>query len=235
MPERVLLEIVACSAEDAATAQPAGADRIELCAAIELGGLTPSIGLLKQTLHECSLPILAMVRSRPGGFCYSSSEIATMCRDAEALAEAGAHGLVFGCLSSAREIDRAACAEVLKAAAGCPAVFHRAFDSLGDQSSSLDQLIELGFMRVMTSGKASSALEGATVLKALVERAAGRIEVMPGGGIRASNVAEILRLTGANSVHAAPMKARGGDSYDGAGASVVDTEGVKDLRKALNL
>ncbi|HEY3781956.1 MAG TPA: copper homeostasis protein CutC [Fimbriimonadaceae bacterium] len=229
---RILLEIVACSAEDAVGAQSAGADRIELCAAIELGGLTPSIGLLRQTLQECSLPIMAMVRQRPGGFCYSSSEIATMCRDASALAEAGAHGLVFGCLKG-DALDLAACREVLKAGAGCQSVFHRAFDSIGDQVSALEQLIELGFTRVMTSGRAASALEGAGVLRGLAERAAGRIEVMPGGGIRAANVAEIVRLTGCSSVHAAPMKAMESDSYDGAGASQVDADGVRELRQAL--
>jgi copper homeostasis protein len=156
-----------------------------------------------------------------------------MCRDAEALAVAGAHGFVLGCLKD-DGIDIAACKEVLKAATGCPAVFHRAFDSLADQSSGLERLIELGFARIMTSGRAASALEGAAVLRGLVEQASGRIEVMPGGGIRAANVAEVVRLTGVNSVHAAPMKPMGGNSYDGVGAQVVDGERVAALRKALD-
>lgn len=208
------LEIVAQSADDALAAKAGGADRLELVSALSLGGLTPSIGTLEEVLSSCDLPVIAMLRPRSGGFAYTTRELAAMERDGEKFLAAGAKGLVFGVLDERGEIDRTANSRLV--ALGGEAVFHRAFDLLADPLGSLDRLVDLGFRRVLTSGGLGSAGDHLDALAHLIEHTRGRIEILPGGGVRPANAREIVQRTGASQVHLAAQEwvedhsARGG-------------------------
>jgi copper homeostasis protein len=187
--------------DDVLQAEAGGASRIELNAALALGGLTPSLGVFRQTRAKTHLPLLVMLRPRAGGFCYTASEFDAMETDLEIFAEAGADGFVLGILHEDGSLDEKRCKRLLDRAGNRPVVFHRAFDVTPDPFKTLDQLIALGFTRVLTSGQERTALEGADLIHRLVEHADGRIEILPGGGIRPHNVHEVLRRTGCNQVH----------------------------------
>lgn len=201
----MIVEAVACSVEDALIAEGAGASRIELCSAIELGGLTPSLGLVREVLDKCRHPIMAIVRPRAGGFNYTPSELATMRRDIEVLTEAGVHGVVLGVLRDDQTIDTDACAGLVEGL-NIETVFHRAFDLTPDPRSSLQELIALGFTRVLTSGHSATALEGAASIRELIELADGRIEILAGGGIRPGNVLDVIREGGVDQIHLGPFR-----------------------------
>jgi copper homeostasis protein len=201
VPEAVRLEICCGSLEDAQAAEEGGADRVELCAALCVGGLTPSLGTILEVEARVTIPVMAMVRPRAAGFHFRDSEIAVMERDVIAALQAGAEGVVFGALEADGAIDETACRRLRAAAGNREAVFHRAFDVTPDPFRALEQLIDLGFTRVLTSGQRASALLGAPTLRRLVEQAGDRIEILPGGGIRAHNVQEIVSATGCRQVH----------------------------------
>lgn len=209
----ILLEVCVASADDAIAAAAGGADRIELNAALELDGLTPSIGLLREVRQALSIPIVAMVRPRAGGFCYSAAEFSVMQRDVDLALENGADGVAFGVLTQDREIDLNRCRQLVRQVGSNSdarfqgAAFHRAFDFTLDPKTTLEALVEIGFRRVMTSGGQSTALQGASVIRELITQAANRIEVMPAGGIRGHNVAELIARTGCNQVHASVTEA----------------------------
>jgi copper homeostasis protein len=198
---RVSLEVCVGSVADVAAAVREGADRLELCGGLELGGLTPSAGLVETSLAVSSVPMVVMLRPRAGGFCYDRHEFGVMLRDAERLQALGASGGAFGILDKSGRVDVARSREVVEQLAPREAVFHRAFDFVAEPREALDALIEIGCTRVLSSGGQPTAREGAAALAELIRRAAGRIEVMPGGGINAENVREIVRLTGCNQVH----------------------------------
>lgn len=205
---RILLEIIALTVEDCLAAESGGADRIELCAAIATGGLTPSLGTLIEAKKSARIPIMAMVRPRAGGFCYSEDDFGVMRRDAELLLERGADGIVFGSLRSDGTLNAKRCEKMLEIADGKQTVFHRAFDVVPDPTAALDELIDLGFTRVLTSGHKKAALEGRDLLHRLNSRAAGRIELLPGGGVRPHNVGQIVQATGCTQVHLTAFSAR---------------------------
>ncbi|GAB5520391.1 MAG: copper homeostasis protein CutC [Rhodothermales bacterium] len=198
----VLLEVCTERAEDSVAAVSAGAGRIELNTALALGGLTPSVGCLAATRAAVDVPIIAMLRPRPGPFAYSASDFDVLRRDADLLRMHGADGFAFGCLTPDGHIDTARCQTLMAQHPDAEWVFHRAFDVLPNLFEGLDILIDLGVRRVLTSGGAASAVEGAEALKALIEQADGRIEMLPGGGIRPHNVAALVQATGATQVHA---------------------------------
>jgi copper homeostasis protein len=197
----VLIEACVGSAADVAAATAAGADRVELCGALELGGLTPSLGLVETVLAASTVPVIVMVRPRAGGFCYDRHEFTAMVRDAERLLALGAAGIAFGILTRESGIDVARTRELASCAGTRDAVFHRAFDFVRDWRKSLDSLGEAGCPRVLSSGGAPTALAGVATLRGMVEAAGGRIAVMPGGGVRADNIAEIVHATGCRQVH----------------------------------
>ena len=193
------LEIVAQSLDDALAAERTGADRLELVSALSLGGLTPSLGTLETVVASCGLPVVAMLRPRSGGFGYSEGEIAAMERDGERFLEAGAGGLVFGVLDGRGVAPQNARLVRL----GGEAVFHRAFDALPDPLEALERIVDLGFRRILTSGGPGTAVEGAETIRRLIERADGRIEILPGGGVRPENVAALVARTGTTGIHLA--------------------------------
>jgi copper homeostasis protein len=199
---RVLLEVALGSVEDALAAQVGGADRVELNAALSLGGLTPSLGTLIELKQVVTLPVMVMVRPRRGGFCYSDSELGVMRRDIDHFLEHGADGIVFGILTAEGQIDVARCRELVRQIGDRQAVFHRAFDVTADPFAALEQLIDLGVKRVMTSGQQETAYNGAALIAELIERAAGRIEVLPAGGINRFTLRDVLERTGCDQVHA---------------------------------
>ena len=176
---------------------------MELCADLAQDGLTPSAALLTESLAACRLPIVAMVRPRAGDFRLRPGELERMEREVAELLELGASGVVLGCLLADGRPDTVALARLVRAAAGAPVTFHRAFDRVPDPAAALEQLVDAGVARVLTSGGGNTALEGAPLLARLVAQAGERLVVMPGGGVRAHNVAELVRRTGAREVHSA--------------------------------
>jgi len=205
--KRILLEIIAASVDDALAAEKGGAERLELCSALALGGLTPSLGTLQAIKAEVGIPAMCMVRPREGGMAYDSGEFKAMLRDAENLVKAGGDGVVFGFLTDTGKLDVERCREFLARvddAAGGRAidkVFHRAFDVVADPAGALEQLIELGVTRVLTSGRAPTAIEGIGQIRNFVGQAAGRIQILPGGGIDLESVGPIVDQTGVDQVH----------------------------------
>lgn len=198
---RFLLEVAIASVEDAEAAEAGGADRLELNGALSLGGLTPSLGALIEVRRATRLPLLAMLRPRPGAFCYSPAEYRVLVRDLDLLLSHGADGIVFGILNEDATVDRIRCRDVVRQAAHHPVVFHRAFDLTPEATHALEILIDLGICRVMTSGQQRSALAGARAIASLVRLAAGRIEILPAGGINSDNVVELLEQTCCAQVH----------------------------------
>lgn len=199
-----MVEGIALSEEGAERLIEAGVGRLELCAALELGGLTPSLGTVR-ALKKLNFPFVAMVRPRASGFCYSDREFATMLEDVALLVDEGAGGVVVGFVNAQREVDAARAEAVVKVAKGREVVFNRAFDATLDPYRSLDRLIAAGVKRVLTTGHAKTAIAGVVTLRKLVERANGQIEILAGGGVRSSNAAEIVRLGGVDQIHLGPV------------------------------
>lgn len=203
----ILLETIVSSLDDARAAAAGGADRFELCSALALGGLTPSLGTLAAVKAAVSTPVMFMVRPREGGMAYTEGEYAVMERDALLAVESGAEGLVFGFLTPEGEVDVQRCRRFIDRVTASNSrsrvelVFHRAFDVVARPEVALEQLIDLGVTRILTSGRAGRAVDGLDEIRRTVERAAGRIEVLPGGGLRAETVREVVRRTGCTQVH----------------------------------
>lgn len=196
-----LVEVCCGSLEAAKIAQVAGADRIELNSALELDGLTPSAGLLELVMNSIQIPIIAMARPRAGNFCYSDLEWQTLLQDAKWLLEQGVAGLAFGCLDENNNIDLARCGEMRSLTRGKELVFHKAFDDVRAPQRSLEQLIEAGIDRVMTSGHQPTALEGLPSISSAFKQAKRRIEILPAGGITAQNAKKIIQTSGCRQIH----------------------------------
>ena len=204
-----ILEICAGSVESAVAARNGGAKRIELCAALEIGGVTPSAGLIKEARKIEGLILNVIIRPRGGDFLYNEYEIACMEEDIRLCKTLGVDGVVIGALTADGDIDTAVCKRLIAAADGMSVTFHRAFDMCRNPRKALEELIDLGCNRVLTSGQAATAQAGIPLLKELVEQAAGRIIIMPGCGVSSANAAAILQATGATEIHASARKSVG--------------------------
>jgi len=196
-----ILEAVVDSVAGAVAAQQGGAHRIELCAALMEGGITPSAAIIELTRRHVTLPIFVMIRPRGGDFVYSDLELDVMHRDIELAKQLGADGIVLGVLHTDGSIDATRTKALIQTARPLPVTFHRAFDMVADPHYALDALIRLGVTRVLTSGQEATALEGTDLIADLVRQAAGRMIVMPGGGITERNIARIAQATGARELH----------------------------------
>jgi copper homeostasis protein len=210
------VEISVESVAGARVAAKAGAARVELCAGLSDGGLTPSAALIEAAADVIDVHVL--IRPRPGDFHYDRDELDVIVRDIVIARQHGATGVVVGALDGG-EVDPA-CARFVEAAAGLQTTFHRAIDVSADSRRAVDHLAAIGFTRVLTSGRRRSALDGAPLIRALAEQTA--VEVMACGGVRAANAARVLAATGVRDLHAAPRRpvgaARPGDvSYAGVG------------------
>ena len=199
---RILIEAAVETLDDALAAVAGGADRLELCADLDAGGTTPSRALVGDVLARVSVPVLVMIRPRAGDFVYSRDELDRMCADIAVAIELGASGVVLGALDSSGRIDVAATRELIAAARGRAVTFHRAIDETRDVLAAVETLASLGVARVLSSGAAPTALEGADTLAAMVEHAGDALRVVAGGGVRGHNVAELVRRSGAREVHA---------------------------------
>ena len=200
-PKRPLVEVAVDSVASAVAAEAAGADRLELCQCLELGGLTPSPGLLEAVRRRVRIPVFVMVRSVTGPFRYDGLETEVMASDVKRAGEAGAAGVVIGALTADGRIDREAVAALVAAAGTVPVTFHRAIDLVADVPGALEELVSLGVARVLTSGGPSTAFAGRSVLADMVRRSAGRLTILAGGGVRADHVAELVRTSGVSEVH----------------------------------
>ena len=176
----MVLEICIDRYESAVNAVQGGADRIEVCSALSLGGLTPSIGLLAQCCELVNVQVMAMIRPRSGDFCYQAAEVDVMLRDIEAARNVGADGVVIGALTSGREIDRPTVDRLLMAAGPMDVTFHRAFDLTIDPQDALRVLMDYGIRRVLTSGQQITAWEGRQLIGQLISKSAGALTVMAG-------------------------------------------------------
>lgn len=199
--DRLFIEAAVESIGGALAANAEGVDRIELCGSLHDGGVTPSVGLMRRALESVSKPIHVFIRPRTGNFVYDRHDVGVMLRDIGEAKAAGAPGVVFGALTADGRVDRELMTELVAAARPMTVGFHRAFDQVGDQFSALETLIELGFAIVLTSGGAPLALDGAPRLQELADQARGRIEILAGGGITPSNVAELVERSGVRHVH----------------------------------
>lgn len=197
-----IVEAAVETLESALAAERAGAGRIELCANLSDGGTTPSAEVITAVAARTQFSVFVLIRPRAGGFVYSDDEIGVMIRDIELARTMGIAGIVTGALTSGSRVDVERTRALVEAAAGLPVTFHRAFDSTANLPNALEQLIDLGVSRVLTSGGAATALAGASVIAALVDQARERIAIMAGGGIREHNVREVIARTGVREVHA---------------------------------
>ncbi|WPU96549.1 copper homeostasis protein CutC [Mucilaginibacter sabulilitoris] len=203
MTSSVSLEVCANSLISALAAQEGGAARVELCENLKEGGTTPSAGqilLARKLLH---IKLYILIRPREGDFLYTDVEYQIMLADIRYCIEAGCDGVVIGMLNANGTIDKERCLEMVRLAKqwGLGVTFHRAFDMCADQLQALEDIIEMGCERVLTSGGKSTAMEGATVINHLVEQAAGRISIMPGSGVSEANIADLVHFTGVTEVH----------------------------------
>ena len=198
----ITLEVCTDSIEGAAAAEEAGAGRVELCANLLEGGTTPSAGAIELAKDRLRIPIHVMIRPRPGDFSYSAAELEVMARDIESAKRLGAAGVVLGVLTADGVVDAGAVRRLIEGARPLEVTFHRAFDAARDPLDALERIIDLGAGRVLTSGQERSAEDGIDLIRRLVERARGRIVILPGGGVTAANAARIVRETGVREVHA---------------------------------
>jgi copper homeostasis protein len=195
------IEICVDSAAGAFAAQRGGADRVELCDNLLEGGTTPSAGCIKVVRRSLTIGLQVIIRPRGGDFLYSADEFEVMREDIRVAKELGANGVVIGCLTAEGDIDKVRTSELIALARPLTVTFHRAFDMCRDPRAGLEDLISLGAERVLTSGQASTCLEGFELLVELQKQAAGRIIVMPGGGITPQNIQKIVAGTGVAEVH----------------------------------
>ncbi|RZL48991.1 MAG: copper homeostasis protein CutC [Pedobacter sp.] len=195
------LEICANSFSSALAAEKGGANRIELCENMAEGGTTPSFAQIKFCKERLNIEVWPIIRPRGGDFLYSDDEFELMKEDIKICKSLKCDGVVTGILLANGEIDKKRCAELIELAKPMPVSFHRAFDMSSDLEKALEDLIELGFVRVLTSGGFDNALNGIAIISKLVTQANGRIEIMPGAGINPDNIQEITSKTGAKNFH----------------------------------
>lgn len=202
---RVRLEVCCGSADDVIQAHKAGADRVELNSDLFHGGLTPTLGTLLVAKRETGMPVMAMVRPRAGGFCYTGAEFTAAVEDAKLLLAHGADGIVFGFLHEDGTLDRERTGMLAELArsAGKEAVFHRAIDVVPDWREAIDVLAEVGVTRILTSGQEPDVSLGTQTVREMIQYAAGRVQILPGAGITARNMERVIAETGCSQIHLA--------------------------------
>lgn len=197
----MILEVCSGNRESAINAAKAGAQRIELCSELSIGGLTPSYDDIRYCVSNLALQTFVLIRPRGGDFCYNESEFQQILTDIQFCREAGAHGVVVGFLNKDLSINLQQCKKAMETAGTLPVTFHRAFDRCANWPLALEQIIECGFSRILTSGQQPTALEGTDTLSAIVKQAAKRITILAGSGVNSQNVAELIHRSHADEVH----------------------------------
>jgi copper homeostasis protein len=202
----ISIEVCANSVASALAAQEGGAARVELCAALAEGGITPSAANIELAREQLGIGLHVLIRPRGGDFCYDATEFELMLRDIAFCKRAGVDGVVVGVLSPDGNVDVPRACELIAAARPMKVTFHRAFDMSVDAFRALDDVMTLGVERLLTSGQRSSALEGRELIAELVRRAGNQLIIMPGAGINESNVRELIAATGVREVHLSGQK-----------------------------
>ena len=197
----MILEVCIESAESAINAEAGGANRVELCDNLMEGGTTPSSGMIALTLERVTIPVMMMIRPRGGDFLYTDLEYEIMRRDIEEAKRLGVHGVVFGLLTADGKIDKDRTAKLIEEARPLRVTFHRAFDMTIDPFEALEDLIELGVDRILTSGQEPSTDKGIHLIAELVKRAGDRVIILPGCGIKEDNIRELVSKTGVQECH----------------------------------
>jgi copper homeostasis protein len=238
-------EVVVYNIESALRAQEGGADRIELCDNPGEGGTTPSYGVIENVRQNVSLDIFVMIRPRGGDFCYSNYEFHSMKRDIHQCQKISVDGVVFGILNPDGTIDKKRCKELIERARPLKVTCHRAFDMTRDPFEALEDCIEAGFDRILTAGQQAQALKGVDLIAELIQKANGRIAIMPGSGVNEDTVTEIVSKTKAKEIHFSAVAFResgmayrnpaiagmGSDSGSGFKLRTVDPDRVRKTRQ----
>jgi len=198
-------EIACFNLESAILAQKAGVDRVELCATISVGGTTPIIEMIQQAREHLTIDLYIMIRPRGGNFVYSEAEFQQMKSEIETIKKLGVNGFVFGILNEDDTINIEQNKTLVAEAYPFPCTFHRAFDAVSNYEQALEDVISCGFSTILTSGTFPNVMEGKEVLKKLVIHAKNRIEIMPGGGLRSTNISELNKIVGANWYHSSAI------------------------------
>ncbi len=235
------LEIIGFNIESCIGAQDAGADRIELCAGPGEGGTTPSYAFIKLARKYLKIDLYAMIRPRGGDFLYSDEDFEIMKQDVVICKEAGCDGIVTGILTAEGKVDKKRCKELLALAYPLEATFHRAFDRVKDPFEALEDIIELGFERILTSGLQPKAAESIPLLSELIKKSGGRIIVMPGSGVNSENIISIAENTGATEFHSSATFSKEGkmnyvntEMKESLAYVTVNKEAVKNMRSLLD-
>ena len=220
------LEIACFNLDAAVIAQENGADRVELCAEMEVGGTTPDLEITKQVRNLITIDLNVMIRPRGGNFVYNMNEIMFMYLDIIEMKKVGVNGFVFGVLTNDNKIDIAVNKSLVELAQPFPCTFHRAFDEVSDAFQALEDIIDCGFQTILTSGQKTNVMEGANRLAVLVSKANNRIIIMPGGGLRATNIEFIQEKTKAIFYHSSAITD---------GSETANTEEIQQLKSKLNV
>ena len=199
------LEIACFNLQSALIAQKSGADRIELCGGIAVGGITPNLEIVQQARQLISIDLNVMIRPRGGNFVYTNEEFAQMKSEILAFKKNNIDGFVFGILNEDNSINVPQNAELITLAYPIPCTFHRAFDEVSDYEQSLEDIINCGFQTILTSGQKSNVVDGMEQLSKLVSKADNRIIIMPGGGLRSTNIQIVQQKTNANFYHSSAI------------------------------
>ncbi|MBR5920976.1 MAG: copper homeostasis protein CutC [Bacteroidales bacterium] len=221
------IEICCGSIQSAANAKAGGAVRVELCQGLVEGGTTPSPATIQYAVRELGLKVFVLVRPRGGDFCYNELEVKTMEEDVAFCKEAEASGIVVGFLHPDGSIDTELTRRFVELSAPLPVTFHRAFDECADPLNALEQIIECGCARILTSGCKPTAIEGAEMLQQLVKQADGRITILAGSGVTPENAVTLREKTGVKEIHGSCKKTRPDGAWE------TDTEEVRKLIDAL--
>jgi copper homeostasis protein len=195
------LEICCYNLDSAVTAAEAGADRVELCADPGAGGTTPGLGLIKTVRNKINIELYPIIRVRGGDFLFSDDEFNIMLHDVETCKSAGCDGVVIGMLSPEGRVDKTHASRLMEKAFPMGVCFHRAFDWTRNPFEALEDIIDVGCERILTSGQQPTAILGVHLIRDLILQADGRIEIMPGSGVRASNITDLKNETGATQFH----------------------------------
>ena len=221
----MILEIACFNFESALTAEQSGADRIELCENYSAGGITPAVELIQNVKSKIKIPVHVMIRPRSGNFLYSEMEFEQMKNEIMQCRTLGADGVVFGMLDEKNFVDKKRCSELVNLANPMSASFHRAFDETENPFDALTEIINCGFGRILTSGQKTDALKGAELISELIGKAAGRIIIMPGGGVRAENISELKIKTNAKEFHTSAVSGT---------ALLPDAEEIRKMKKIIS-
>ena len=220
------LEIACFDLESALLAQKTGADRVELCADMSVGGTTPTIGIIKQAREHLTIDLYVMIRPRGGNFVYSDIEFQQMKSEIETIKKLRVNGFVFGILNEDKTINIEQNKVLVELAKPFSSTFHRAFDEVLDYKKALEDAISCGFSTILTSGTFPNVMDGKEVLKQLVKQANNRIEIMPGGGLRSTNISALDEMVNANWYHSSAITD---------GSEIANPEEITQLKNKLNL